>query len=245
MTETNAGVPQGATISPLLANIYLHYVLDLWAHQWRKRHARGDVIIVRYADDFVVGFEREDEANRFLIELRERLRKFGLELHDDKTRLLRFGRYAAERRAKRGEGKPETFEFLGFTHISGKTRAGRFLLVRQSSSKRMRLTLAAIKRELRRRMHEWTASQGAWLASVIRGWLNYHAVPTNRRRLDQFRLAVRQLWWQVLRRRSQRTRGLGAKFGQLVEAWLPHPRILHPWPDERFDAMTRGRSRVQ
>jgi group II intron reverse transcriptase/maturase len=244
-TKTKVGVPQGAPISPLLANIYLHYVLDLWAHQWRKRHAEGDVVIVRYADDFVVGFEREEEARRFLDDLRERLRKFGLELHDDKTRLLRFGRFAARDRERRGEGKPETFEFLGFTHICGKTRDGKFLLLRHSSAERMRAKLAAIKQELRRRRHEWTARQGAWLKGVLRGWFGYHAVPTNRRRLDQFWFAVTNLWWRSLRRRSQTPRGLGAKFARLIEAWLPYPQLCHPWPEVRFDAMTRCRSRVQ
>lgn len=245
LTQMQKGVPQGATISPLLANIYLHYVLDLWARQWRQRHAGGDMIIVRYADDFVVGFEREGEANRFLAELRERLRQFGLELHNDKTRLIRFGRYAAERRAQRGEGKPETFDFLGFTHICGKTVRGRFMLMRRSSTKRMRLTLAEIKRELRCRMHEGTAQQGAWLKRVVGGWFNYHAVPTNGQRLKTFRIEVQRLWWQALRRRSQTPRKLWIKINRLVQTWLPKPRILHPWPEQRFDAMTRGRSRVQ
>ena len=169
VTQSKVGVPQGATISPLLANIYLHYALDLWVHQWRKRHADGEVIIVRYADDFVVGFEHEADATRFQAELRERLLRFGLELHDDKTRLIRFGSRAAQQRAERGQGKPETFEFLGFTHICGRTRGGRFKLVRHSNAKRMGKTLAAIKQQLRRRMHESTVKQGTWLRRVVDG----------------------------------------------------------------------------
>ena len=246
LTRSKVGVPQGATISPLLANIYLHYVLDLWVHQWRRRHASGEVIIVRYADDFVVGFEREADAMRFQNALRARLREFGLELHDDKTRLLRFGRFAAQRRAERGEGKPETFEFLGFTHICGKTRRGRFKLERHTSAKRMRKTLAAIKQDLRRRMHESTVKQGVWLRKVVIGWMNYHAVPTNSERLDGFRHAVGRLWYQVLRRRSQKkTKDLWDKVGKLIARWLPEPRIRHPWPEKRFVAMTRGMSPVR
>ncbi len=247
VTRSKVGVPQGATISPLLANIYLHYVLDLWVHQWRQRHASGEVFIVRYADDFVMGFRRMGDATRFLADLRERLRKFGLELHDDKTRLLRFGRFATQQLARRGEkGKPGTFDFLGFTHMCAKTKEGRFYLRRQSSTKRMRATLAEIKRQLRLRMHASTATQGAWLRRVVQGWLNYHAIPSNIRHLHAFRTEVAKMWWQVLRRRSQTPPPrLWAKVGRLVKLWLPRARILHPWPNARFDAMTRGRSRVR
>lgn len=245
VTKSKVGVPQGATISPLLANIYLHYVFDLWAHQWRRRQARGQVVLVRYADDFVVGFEVEADARRFQADLCERLREFGLELHEDKTRLLRFGKYAAQQRERLGQGKPETFEFLGLTHICGRSRGGRFLLLRHSSAKRMRRTLAHIKQELRRRMHDSTASQGAWLRKVVDGWMNYHAVPTNSRKIEAFKTAVTKIWRQVLRRRSQTRPNLWAKIDRLVTRWLPPPRIRHPWPWDRFDAMTRGRSRVR
>jgi RNA-directed DNA polymerase len=245
MTKSKVGVPQGATISPLLANIYLHYVLDLWAHQWRKRHAKGDLVIVRYADDFVMGFQDEADARRFQFELRERLCKFGLELHEDKTRLLRFGRFAAEQRRRLGEGKPETFEFLGFTHICGRSSRGRFLLIRHSSAKRMRSKLAQIKRELRARMHDSTVSQGAWLRQVMNGWFAYHSIPANKRKLDAFKTAATKLWRQALRRRSQTNPDLWAKIDRLEKRWLPRPTIRHPWPWDRFDAMTRGRSRVR
>lgn len=246
VTKSKVGVPQGATISPLFANIYLHYVLDLWAHQWRRRYARGDMIVVRYADDFVMGFQHEEEVRCFQADLRERLRRFGLELHEDKTRLLRFGRFAAQQRKRLGEGKPETFEFLGFTHICGKSRRGKFLLKRHSSAKRMRAKLARIKRELRLRMHDSAVRQGAWLQAVMNGWFNYHAVPTNSRKLGGFKAAVARLWWQVLRRRSQTTpKKLWDRVRRLVERWLPPPHIRHPWPTDRFDAMTRGRSRVR
>jgi group II intron reverse transcriptase/maturase len=241
----DSGTPQGGVISPLLANIYLHYVFDLWAHRWRKRLANGDVIIVRYADDFVVGFQHEADARRFLADLRGRLRKFSLELHEDKSRLLRFGRFAAQQRKALGEGKPETFDFLGFTHICGKSKRGKFLLRRQTIAKRMRATLAAVKQGLRRRMHASTASQGEWLRKVVDGWLNYHAVPTNSRRLDAFKLEVKRLWYLVLRRRSQTPRKLWTKVFRLAQHWLPSTRIRHPWPTDRFDAMTRGRSRVR
>ncbi|AKQ65511.1 Mobile element protein [Myxococcus hansupus] len=202
--QTEEGTPQGATISPLLANIYLHYVLDLWAQQWRKRWARGSIIIVRYADDFVVGFQFYSDAERFQVALRERLRKFSLELHPEKTRLLLFGRYAAKMREERGLGKPETFDFLGLTHICGRTRSGKFLLRRHTMRRRMRAKLREVKAELQRRRHLPIPEQGAWLRVVVRGYFAYHAVPTNIMALSSFRTQLAHLWHRALQRRSQR-----------------------------------------
>jgi len=234
-SRTTVGVPQGAVISPLLANIYLHYVLDLWVDQWRRREARGDVIIVRYADDFAMGFQYRKEAERFQRELRNRLAKFGLALHPGKTRLIRFGRFAIEQREKRGEGKPETFDFLGFTHCCAKTRKGWFTIRRLSIGKRMRATLKSIKIGLRRRMHLAMPAVGAWLRSVVRGWFNYHAVPGNSHRLGQFRKAVRRLWLHAIRRRSQRgRRWTWARFSPIADRWLPHPKTQHPYPNQRL-----------
>jgi len=234
-SRTTVGTPQGSVISPILANVFLHYVLDLWVNQWRKRHARGEVIVVRYADDFVMGFQHRDDAERCLRELRERFAKFGLELHPDKTRLIEFGRFAAERRAKRGEGKPETFNFLGFTHCCGKTRKGTFTIKRRSIAKRMRAKLQEIKQQLIRRMHRPTIEVGAWLRSVVRGWFNYHAVPGNRRSLDQFRTQVARLWLRVVRRRSQKGRcWTWERMTRLIQRWLPKAHILHPYPNERL-----------
>ena len=235
-SPTTVGTPQGAVISPLLANVFLHYVLDIWACQWRKRHARGEVIIVRYADDFVMGFQHPDDAQRFLQALRERFAKFGLELHPEKTRLIEFGRFAAERRKRRGEGPPETFNFLGFTHICGKTRKGAFTIHRRSIAKRFRATLQAIKQQLRKRMHEAVTVVGKWLRSVVQGWFNYHAVPGNYPRLDQFLTQVERLWLRVMRRRSQRgrCRWTWSCFHRLARHWLPRPKILHPYPNVRF-----------
>jgi RNA-directed DNA polymerase len=231
---TEAGTPQGAVASPLLANIYLHYVFDLWADRWRKRHARGQVILVRYADDTVIGFEHEGDAKRFLVDLRQRMEKFALALHPDKTRLIEFGRYAAQRRTRRGLGKPETFNFLGFTHIAGRSRQGAFQLKRQTRRDRMRAKLRALKEELKRRMHEPIPLQGKWLGQVVRGYFAYHAVPTNGRRLKAFRDHVKDLWRRALRRRSQRDRSTWDRIAQLATDFLPKPRILHPWPSERF-----------
>jgi RNA-directed DNA polymerase len=228
------GTPQGAVISPLLANIYLHYVFDLWAHQWRQRHARGDVILVRYADDIVAGFEHQAEAERFLADLRERMAAFGLALHPEKTRLIEFGRHAAANRKSRGLGKPETFDFLGFTHISGRSRRGGFQLKRKTRSDRMRAKLRAIKDELRRRMHETIDEQGAWLHRVVAGFYAYHAVPTNSKALAVFRRHVAQLWRRSLRRRSQRDNTTWPRMLAIASRWLPTPRITHPWPDRRF-----------
>ena len=244
--ETKVGTPQGAVISPLLANIYLHYVFDLWVNQWRRKVARGDVVIVRYADDAVLGFEHRKEAEAFLEQLRERLGKFGLELHPEKTRLIEFGRYAEQDRERRGEGKPETFDFLGFTHMCGKTWKGNwFTIRRQSVKKRMRAKLQAVKQELRKRWHQPMAELGAWLRSVVRGYFNYHAVPGNFEALRMFRREVARMWLAALRRRSQRDRYSWDRFGPILDRYLPSPQILHPLPVGRFDATTRGRSRMR
>jgi len=244
-SQTVEGTPQGGSASPLLANVYLHYVFDRWARQWRQRHARGDMIIVRFADDFVAGFEHQGDARRFLHDLRERLAKFNLELHADKTRLIEFGRFAAERRAKRGLGKPDTFDFLGFTHISGKTRTGRFALKRITISKRMRAKLAEVKDQLKRRRHEPIPDQGRWLASVVRGHLAYYAVPGNSRAIRAFRTQATRHWFVALRRRSQRHRLDWKRMDRLAHRWLPSVHILHPHPSVRFDVRTRGRSPVR
>jgi len=236
-SESKVGTPQGAVISPLLANIYLHYALDLWVEAWRRKVARGDVIVVRYADDVVLGFERKEEAERFLRELRERLAKFGMELHPEKTRLIEFGRYAGPNRKRRGEGKPETFDFLGFTHICGKNgKTGYFVVRRKTVKKRMRTKLQAIKTELRRRMHEPLAETGKWLERVVRGYFQYHAVPGNTASLGLFRERLSRLWWQTIRRRSQKHRLNWAQLHRLFGCWLPRPCILHPFPHVRFDA---------
>ena len=245
-TETSQGTPQGATISPLLANIYLHYVLDLWVQQWRTRHARGDIVVVRYADDFIVGFQYHADAVRFQAELRERLRRFELELHPDKTRLISFGQFAAPRRAERGlKGSPETFDFLGFTHICAKTKSGKFLLARRTVRKRMRATLKALKLALLRRRHLPVPIQGAWLGRVVRGYYAYHAVPTNVQSMQAFRTQVERHWRHALSRRSQRGRPNWELMRRLSLRWIPTPRVVHPWPDDRFDVKTQGRSRVR
>jgi group II intron reverse transcriptase/maturase len=234
-SETTVGTPQGAVISPLLANVFLHYVLDLWVQQWRSRHAHGDVIFVRYADDFVLGFQHRDDADRFLQEMRERLAKFGLELHPDKTRLIEFGRFAASRRAERGVGKPETFDFLGFTHCCGQTRQGAFTIKRVSVAKRMRAKLQTIKEQLKRAMHRPVAEVGQWLRCVVQGWFNYHAVPGNRHCLDQFRTQVARLWRHALRRRSQKSgRWTWNRMTRLIDRWLPRPQTLHLFPNQRL-----------
>jgi group II intron reverse transcriptase/maturase len=231
---SETGTPQGSVVSPCLANIYLHYCFDLWADRWRQRYARGRVLFVRYADDIVAGFEHEDDARRFLVELRERLGKFALTLHPDKTRLLEFGRHAADGRAKRGLGKPETFNFLGFTHVCARSLRGRFVLKRMTRRDRMRGTLKAIKEALRRRMHAPIPDQGKWLGQVVRGYFAYHAVPTNIERMAAFYDHVKVLWWRTLRRRSQKDLSTWELIGRLSKAYLPRPRILHPWPEQRF-----------
>jgi group II intron reverse transcriptase/maturase len=243
--KTEQGVPQGATISPLLANVYLHYVLDLWAHDWRRRHATGDVIIVRYVDDFVVGFQHQADARRFLAELHERLAKFGLELADDKTRLVEFGRFAAQNRARRGQGRPETFTFLGFVHYCTTTRNGRFLVGRRTIATRMAAKLRELKMRIMRRRHLSVPAQGAWLAAVLRGHYAYYAVPGNIQAVGVFRLQVGRLWYRALRRRSQRTRLNWERMKRLCDHWLPKAHITHPWPNQRFDVRTQGRSPVR
>ena len=244
-SETPQGSPQGASVSPLLANIYLHYVLDLWAEWWRRHVARGDVIIVRFADDFVMGFEEYQDACRFLHDLRERFAKFGLELHPGKTRLIEFGRFAAANRQKRGAGKPETFDFLGFTHICAKMRDGRFWVRRITVSKRMRAKLAEVKDQLRQRMHQPVPEQGRWLGSVVRGHCAYYAVPGNRKAVAAFRTQVTRQWHQALRRRSQRARLDWKRMNRLANRWLPPARVVHPFPDVRLGVRTRGRSPVR
>ena len=234
VTKSEMGTGQGSVISPLVANIYLHYVLDLWAEQWRRREAKGDMIIVRYADDVVAGFEHEDDAWRFRDAMRERMRAFSLTLHPEKTRLIAFGRQVAAGRASLGLGKPETFDFLGFTFISGRSRQGKFLIKRKSRRDRVRAKLQEIKAELRRRMHQPIPQQGRWLGSVVGGFFAYHAVPTNGPTLGAFRHHVTNLWRRSLRRRSQKDGFTWQRMGRLADHWLPKPRILHPWPNQRF-----------
>jgi group II intron reverse transcriptase/maturase len=245
-TESQGGSPQGASLSPLLANIYLHYALDLWVQQWRKRVAQGDVIIVRWADDFVVGFQSERDASRFLEELRGRFKKFSLELHPEKTRLIRFGRFAKRDAVwKDGRRKPETFDFLGFTHHCRVNQNGKFMVGRITMRKRLTGKLKQVRDELRKRMHEPVVEQGRWLASVVRGYFQYHAIPGNWEAIGAFRTQVVRQWYGALRRRSQTTRMNWERMTRLADAWLPKARILHPWPDQRFDAIIRDRSRMR
>lgn len=232
--ETEKGTPQGAVISPLLANIYLHYVLDQWTDQWRQK-AQGDVIIVRYADDAVIGFQHQHEAEEFLKELREQLRQYGLELNEDKTRLIRFGRFARLNREERGEGKPEAFTFLGFRHICAENRLGRFDIRRITDGDRRRKKLQAMKQELRRRMHDPVERTGKWLKRVLNGYYQYHAVPGNLTVLKRFRRQVARYWCHALGQRSQR-RPTWEKLGRLFDQWLPAPRVVHEFPDARFRA---------
>jgi RNA-directed DNA polymerase len=237
-TPSEEGTPQGGLISPILANIYLHYAFDLWAHQWRRRKAHGDVILVRYADDFVAGFQHRAEAERFWVDLKERLRKFNLELHADKTRLIEFGRFAASDRAERGEGKPEVFHFLGFTHICGKTRTGKYSLLRQTMRKRMQAKLQQVKVELRVRMHDPIPEQGEWLRSVVVGHYRYYGVPLNRPALRMFRSQVARLWKHVLQRRSQKSRLNWERMKRLTRRWLPYAQFYHPYPNKRLVVTT-------
>ena len=235
-SDTETGTPQGSVISPLLANIYLHYVFDLWVDAWRKKYARGEVIVLRYADDIALGFQWGTDADRFRKSLEERLGKFGLELHPEKTRRIEFGRYAEQNRKRRGEGKPETFDFLGFTHISGKNGNGSYAVRRMTIRKRMRKKLQEIKQQLRMRMHDPVPQTGAWLRSVVQGYFNYYAVPGNLDSLGLFRERVLRYWGQALKRRSQRHRYAWVRRLKLAAQWLPTPRVMHPWPLDRFAA---------
>ena len=235
-SETTEGTPQGASVSPLLANVYLHYVLDRWVRQWRRRHAHGDVIIVRFADDFVAGFEHRSDAQRFLHDLRKRFAKFALELHPDKTRLIEFGRFASERRKARGVGKPETFDFLGFTHICAQAGTGRFMLKRITISKRMRAKLREVNDQLKVHRHRPIPEQGQWLGSVVRGHLAYYAVPGNSGAIRSFRTQVIRQWCRTLRKRSQRHSLDWRRMNRLASRWIPPAHVLHPFPEARFYA---------
>ena len=237
-TWREEGTPQGASVSPLLANVYLHYVFDLWVQRWRKTQAHGDVIVVRFADDFIVGFQHRADAERFLAELRERFAKFGLELHPEKTRLLEFGPYAAERRQRAGKGKPETFDFLGFTHICGKKRNGRFTVVRQTIRKRLQAKLHEVKAELRRRLHDPISQVGTWLGQVVGGHTRYYGVPMNSPAIALFRFRVGWLWHRALARRSHTGHVSWERMRRLVERWLPPARICHPYPLRRLGVVT-------
>jgi group II intron reverse transcriptase/maturase len=243
-SASDRGSPQGAVISPLLCNVYLHYAFDLWVRQWRNRQAQAQMIVVRYADDIVVGFESLDEAQRFQQELHQRLGQFGLKLNADKTRLVEFGAQAAERRRRRGMGRPSNFDFLGMTYICGRNRRGGFQLQRKSRSDRMRAKLRQIKDQLQRHRHASVSRQGKWLRAVVNGYYQYHAVPTNSRSLKRFRFQVVRLWCRSLRRRSQRHRLTWQRMKRLATRWLPYPRILHPWPALRGRVTTQGRSRM-
>lgn len=234
LVESETGSPQGGCISPVLANIYLHHAFDHWAQRWRREEARGDVIIVRYADDTVAGFQYYGDAVRFQVQLQENFRDYGLELHPQKTRTLEFGRYAAQNRAERGEKKPETFTFLGFTHICGKSRAGEFQLKRLTCRKRMARKLHEIKMNLRERMHHRIPEVGRWLASVIRGHNRYFGVPLNYRALRTFHHEVVKLWYRTLKRRSHKSKTTWKRMGRLAETWLPKPQIVHLYPDKRL-----------
>jgi group II intron reverse transcriptase/maturase len=244
-SRSEVGTIQGGSISPLLANIYLHYVFDLWVHRWRQTQARGDVVVVRFADDFVVGFEHREEADRFLAELRERFARFGLALHPDKTRLIEFGRGAAQNRRGRGDGKPETFNFLGFTHACSRTRKGRFTVLRQTMRQRWQAKLQTVSAVLRQRLHESIPDQGAYLRSVLLGHARYYGVPRNGPRLSAFRFALVGRWRAALMRRSQTARVSWARMARLATRWLPFPRICHPYPSQRLAFATQGKSRMR
>ena len=244
-TRSEVGTVQGGSISPLLANLYLHYVFDLWAQRWRKTQAHGDMVLVRFADDFIVGFEHREEAESFLAELRERFAKFGLTLHPDKTRLIEFGRFAERARQGRGEGKPETFDFLGFTHSCGKTRRGKFTVLRQTMRRRWQAKLKAVKVELRRRLHEPIPVVGAYLRSVVGGHMQYYGVPMNGSSLGAFHQAIGRLWWRALMRRSQGHHLSWERMRRYIDRWLPPVRICHPYPLARFAVLTQGKSRMR
>jgi hypothetical protein len=244
--QSEVGTVQGGSISPLLANIYLHYVFDLWVQRWRQKQARGDVIVVRFADDFVVGFEHQVEAQRFLAQLRERFTRFGLELHPEKTRLIEFGRFARRNRQDRGDrGAPGSFNFLGFTHSCGKTRKGGFTVLRQTMRTRWQAKLKAVKAELKRRMHDPIPEVGKYLRAVVLGHLRYYGVPMNGPSLGAFRGALGRVWWLVLRRRSQGNHLPWRRMRTLIATWLPPARICHPYPLVRLGVVTQGGSRMR
>jgi RNA-directed DNA polymerase len=244
-TAREVGTVQGGSISPLLANVYLHYVFDLWVQRWRRTEARGDVVVVRFADDFVVGFEHREEADRFLADLRERFARFGLTLHPDKTRLIEFGRHADRHRRGRGDGKPETFTFLGFTHSCGKTRKGRFTVLRQTMRRRWQAKLHEVKAELRRRLHDPIPAQGTYLRSVMLGHTRYYGVPRNGPSLTAFHTALGRLWRLTLMRRSQTAFVSWERMRRLKARWLPVPHICHPYPSQRVAFATQGKSRMR
>jgi RNA-directed DNA polymerase len=239
------GTPQGSSISPLLANVYLHYGFDLWAQKWRERRAKGDVVIVRWADDFVVGFQHADEAEQFTEALRERFQRFSLELHPEKTRLIRFGRYANRDCRGLGRRKAETFNFLGLTHACSQNRNGKFQIRRTTMRKRLTAKLHEVKAELRKRMHHPVVEQGKWLQSVVRGYFQYHAIPGNWAALGAFRTQCTRLWYRTLRRRSHKSKLTWERMTEIANAWLPKPRILHPWPERRCAAIIQSKSRVR
>jgi len=245
LEQRNAGTPQGGVASPLLANIYLHYVFDIWADRWRRKHARGDMIIVRFADDFVVGFQYKGDATAFQRDLTGRFGKFNLELHAEKSRLIEFGRFAAQNRKGRGEGKPDTFDFLGFTHICGTTSKGKFTVHRRTIRKRIRAKLGTLKIELRKRLHLPVPVVGKWLRVVLLGHFRYYGLPGNSDKLEAFKYHVSILWYRTLKRRSQRHRLNWERMDRLIARWLPNPRIMHPYPDLGMYVITRGRSPVR
>lgn len=245
LTRSVKGTPQGAVISPLLANIYLHYVLDVWVHHWRKHKAHGEIIMVRYADDFVMGFQYREDAARFMQELQERLQKFSLEIHPEKTRLIQFGRFAVENRKQREEGKPETFDFLGFTHSCDQTRKGKFIVLRQTIQKRLRAKLRAIKEWLRKHLHDPIENIGKYLRRVIQGYMNYFSVPRNGPAVRTFIREVGRLWFRALNRRSQKKSMTWKRMYKFLFKYFPIPKILHPYPKQRFDVMTQGKSRMR
>jgi group II intron reverse transcriptase/maturase len=238
------GTVQGGSVSPLLANVYLHYVFDLWAHRWRQRQAHGDVVVVRFADDFVVGFEHRHDAEQFLADLRDRFARFGLTLHPDKTRLIEFGRHAMANRRAHGEGKPESFNFLGFTHSCATTRKGGFTVLRRTMRTRMQAKLKAVKLELRRRMHQPLPELGAYVGAVVRGHMHYYGVPMNYPPVYAFARAVSRLWWRALRRRSQR-HVPWHRMRRYIARWVPTVHICHPYPLVRFGVVTQGGSRMR
>jgi RNA-directed DNA polymerase len=243
--QSEIGTVQGGSISPLLSNVYLHYVLDLWVQRWKRKQARGEVILVRFADDFVAGFQHRHEAERFLAELRERFARFGLQLHADKTRIVEFGRFAEQNRRKRGDGKPGTFNFLGFTHSCGKTRKGHFTVLRQTMRQRWQAKLRALKEELRRRMHMPMRDQGTYLRSVLLGHFHYYGVPMNGPALGAFRQAVGYLWRTVLRRRSQGNHMPWRRVWRYIKRWFPPAKVCHPYPLVRLGVVTQGGSRMR